>query len=41
MYCLASSSCNAEEGSINVCTLLSPEDGFFLIWLLVLIMLKK
>ena len=32
---------NAEEGSINICTLLSPEDSFFFIWLPVLVMLKK
>ena len=41
VYCLASSFCNVEEGSINTCTPLSPEDGVFLIWLPPFVMLKK
>ena len=41
VYCLASRFCNTEDGSINTCTLLSPEDGFFLTWLPVLVMLKN
>ena len=41
VYCLASSFGNVEEGSINTCTLLSPEDGVFLIWLPLFAMLKK